>query len=99
MWAMMPMLRTFVRSSFTSAAAIAVGPRSRIKRQSPWPAVVGTSASHGLQFSDRSLPCKVGEGLVGLGHLDGVLTFGHGFAFAAIGGHQLVGKPQVHRPP
>src|SRR5262245_13616017 len=45
-----------------------------------------------------ALPREVGEGLVGLGHLDGVLALGHGLALAAVGGHQLVGQAQEHRP-
>src|SRR5919204_3296730 len=44
------------------------------------------------------LPGEVGEGLVGLGHLDGVLALGHGLALAAVGGHELVGQAQEHRP-
>src|SRR5438132_12223192 len=45
-----------------------------------------------------TLPREVGKGLVRLGHLDGVLAFGHGLALAAVGGHELVGQAQEHGP-
>src|SRR5437867_2202719 len=46
----------------------------------------------------RRSPREVGERLVRIRHLDGVLALGHGLALAAVGGHQLVGQPQEHRP-
>ena len=36
------------------------------------------------------LPREVGERLVGVGHLDGVIAFRHGFAFFAVGAHEFV---------
>src|SRR6478735_7716136 len=56
------------------------------------------SVALSCQLIADSLPGEVGEGLVGLGHLDGVLALGHGLALLAVGGHQLVGEAQEHRP-
>src|SRR5207248_8895604 len=49
-------------------------------------------------FSSSLSPGEVGEGPVGLGHLDGVLALGHGLALPAEGGHEFVGQAQEHRP-
>src|SRR4051794_10220885 len=50
------------------------------------------------QWTPSRSPREVGEGLVGLGHLDRVLALGHGLALLAVGGHELVGEAQEHRP-
>src|SRR4051812_14854540 len=43
------------------------------------------------------LPREMRKRLVRLRHLDGVLAFRHRLAFAAVGGHQLVGEAKEHR--
>src|SRR5690242_8586970 len=71
MCAMMPMLRTLLRSVVMSTATAAVFLRKL---------VVGGGGSLGaLQQggSHRTSPAVVGEGLVGLGHLVGVLALLH----------------------
>src|SRR5262249_19832410 len=44
------------------------------------------------------LPGEVGEGLVRIGHLDGVLALGHRLAFTAVSSHELIGQADEHRP-
>src|ERR1019366_45644 len=56
------------------------------------------TTDHGLPTTDYRLPGKVRKRLVGVGHLDGVFAFGHGFAFTAVGGHQFVGEADEHWP-
>lgn len=48
-------------------------------------------------IEEVELPSKVTERLVRLGHLDGGFTLGHGFAFAAVSSHELVGEFLEHR--
>src|SRR5262249_27647438 len=102
MWAMMPRLRTLV-SSKPAAGFLAM---TNLKPKSPQrhrdtekterenytlPLVFSVSLCLcGDPCLLLRLPREVGEGLVGLGHLDGVLALGHRLALAAVGGHQLV---------
>src|SRR5260370_42453111 len=55
-------------------------------------------SNNGPRTTDDRLPSEVRECLVRLGHLDGVLALGHGFALAPVGGHEFVGEAQEHRP-
>src|SRR5680860_453499 len=92
MCAMMPMLRTLLRSVVMSTATESQFLRGRNS--------VGcgrrTSALYAVFPSQRS-PAVVGEGLVGLGHLVGVLTLLHSGSEAVGRVEDLVHQPFGHR--
>src|SRR4051794_27550094 len=113
MWAMTPMLRILLRSIFAEAMAAPSSPsylqyndtdtEAQSREEEP-PKAAPLLGSVPLCLCGenaarlRALPREVGEGLVRLGHLDGVLALGHRFALATVSGHQLVGQPQEHGP-
>src|SRR5918995_4603436 len=103
MCAMMPMLRTFLRSVRTSCATFVLSSRSRCVRsrvrvggdhRSP-----GMPAARGARPAYRrgGSPAVVGEGLVRLGHLVRVLTTLHRGTEAVGGVEDLVHEPLGHR--
>src|SRR5581483_8274283 len=81
MCAMIPMLRVLARS-----AALAIS----VSRLPCWRASAGRTGVTGL-------PAVVGEGLVGFGHLVGVLAALHAGAEAVAGVEDLVHQPFGHR--
>src|SRR3954447_21975326 len=91
MCAMMPMLRTLLRSVVMSTATESLFLRGRSL-------VCGrrTSAPGAVFPSPRS-PAVVGEGLVGLGHLVGVLALLHSGTEAVGGVEDLVHQALGHR--
>src|SRR6478735_3736395 len=92
MCAMMPMLRTLLRSVVMSTATESLFLRGRKRlgcgRRTPvW----------GTVFPSRRSPAVVGEGLVGLGHLVGVLALLHSGTEAVGGVEDLVHEALGHR--
>src|SRR6476661_6536421 len=92
MCAMMPMLRTLLRSVVMSTATESLFLRGRKRlgcgrRTSVW----------GTVFPSRRSPAVVGEGLVGLGHLVGVLALLHSGTEAVGGVEDLVHQALGHR--
>src|SRR5215218_5238318 len=95
MCAMMPMLRTLLRSVVMSTATVVSVPSE----------VVGAGPGEGHREVRRPVrpayprrsPAVVGEGLVGLGHLVGVLALLHRGTEAVGGVEDLVHEPLVHR--
>src|SRR4051794_19388350 len=59
-----------------------------------WP-----SAAVEAKIEPLRSPGEVRERLVGVGHAVDVLAAGDGGAFSIVGGHQLVGELDSHRPP
>src|SRR5262245_29042328 len=96
MCAMIPILRSLARSYFAMAASKKNKPQSTQRPQSGSSVVSVCSV---CSVVGSILPGEVCEGLVGLGHLDGVFALGHGLAFATVRGHELVRQAQIHRPP
>src|SRR6478735_10715898 len=108
MWAMTPMLRTFGRSK-PRVPPFAIG--APVDREQ-WPVtslrtrkrrvVSGRCRGRHCPLTTvccpRVLPGEVAERLVRLGHLDRLLALAHGLALALVGGHQLLGEPEVRRP-
>src|SRR4249919_3218761 len=90
MCAMMPMLRTFVRSVSTSCATSASRLLSVCCASSKRPYA-------GPAREGRVSPAVVGERLVGLGHLVGVLAALDRGAQAVAGVEDLVHEPVGHR--
>src|SRR3954453_23717190 len=92
MCAMMPMLRTLVRSVWMSTATeslfLRVEKRLGCGRRTPVLSAV---------FPSRRSPAVVSEGLVGLGHLVGVLALLHSGAEAVGGVEDLVHQALGHR--
>src|SRR5215213_4885009 len=90
MCAMMPMLRTLLRSVVMSTATESLFLRGRslgCGRRTPRLVAV---------FPSRGSPAVVGEGLVGLGHLVGVLALLHSGTEAVGGVEDLVHEALVH---
>src|SRR6476661_10674678 len=92
MCAMMPMLRTLLRSVVMSTATESLFLRGRKRlgcgrRTSVW----------GTVFPSRRSPAVVREGLVGLGHLVGVLALLHSGTEAVGRVEDLVHQPLGHR--
>src|SRR6195952_2716653 len=91
MCAMMPMLRTLLRSVVMSTATeslfLRVEKRLVCGRRTPALSAV---------FPSRCSPAVVGEGLVGLGHLVGVLALLHSGTEAVGGIEDLVHQPLGH---
>src|SRR5882724_10038741 len=87
MWAMMPMLRTFVRSVSTSRAMVVTPPLA-------WWAAVGKEP---VERTVCPSPPVVREGLVRLGHLVGVLAALDRGTKSVAGVQQLVHQPLDHR--
>src|SRR5213592_415641 len=92
MCAMMPMLRTLLRSVVMSTATeslfLRVEKRLGCGRRTPVLSAV---------FPSRRSPAVVGEGLVGLGHLVGVLALLHSGTEAVGGVEDLVHQALGHR--
>src|SRR5918993_2652830 len=103
MCAMMPMLRTFLRSVRTSCATFVLSSRSRVCGLGCASAVTtappGMPAARGARPAYRrgGSPAVVGEGLVRLGHLVRVLTTLHRGTEAVGGVEDLVHEPLGHR--
>src|SRR5438132_9024720 len=98
MWAMIPMLRTLLKSE--EGMVVPKGPKGR-KRPEARNGIPPRALSRYLTWSFSmclwvGLPREVGEGLVGFGHFDGVFAFGHGVALAAVSGHQLFRQAEPH---
>src|SRR5262245_2525595 len=96
MCAITPMLRNLLRSGREESLAMAHSDNSLAAR-----GAVATRALVSLPLPSRlnnytRLPREVGEGLVGVGHLDRGLALGHGLALLAVGGHQFVGQALAH---
>src|SRR5688572_8544471 len=87
MCAMMPMLRTLLRSVVMSTATESLSPLEELVGG-------GGGAPRG---APRRSPAVVGEGLVGLGHLVGVLALLHSGTEAVGGVEDLVHEPLGHR--
>src|SRR3954469_13076302 len=91
MCAMMPMLRTLLRSVVMSTATeslfLRVEKRLGCGRRTPALSAV---------FPSRRSPAVVGEGLVGLGHLVGVLALLHSGTEAVGGVEDLVHEALMH---
>src|SRR4051794_4085784 len=88
---MMPMLRTLLRSVVMSTATESLFLRGRslgCGRRTP---------TRGVVFPSRRSPAVVGEGLVGLGHLVGVLALLHSGTEAVGGVEDLVHQTLGHR--
>src|SRR6201746_2755398 len=87
MCAMMPMFRTLLRSVVMSTATESLFLRGRSlgcgRRTMP----------RGVVFPSRRSPAVVGEGLVGLGHLVGVLALLHRGTEAVGGVEDLIHEP------
>src|SRR3954453_16487927 len=92
MCAMMPMLRTLVRSVWMSTATESLFLRVE-KRLGCGRRTSGLSAV----FPSRRSPAVVSEGLVGLGHLVGVLALLHSGTEAVGGVEDLVHQSLGHR--
>src|SRR3954462_4100028 len=91
MCAMMPMLRTLLRSVVMSTATESLFLRGRYlgcERRTP---------TRGAVFPSQRSPAVVGEGLVGLGHLVGVLALLHSGTEAVGGVEDLVHQALGHR--
>src|SRR3954470_21348406 len=87
---MMPMLRTLLRSVVMSTATESLFLRGRslgCGRRTP---------TRGVVFPSRRSPAVVGEGLVGLGHLVGVLALLHSGTEAVGGVEKLVEQTLGH---
>src|SRR5829696_6621269 len=94
MWAMIPMFRTLDRSVLMSTAMLWPQVSSfddRVRLTEPWCAAPAATP-HRL-----GLPAVVGERLVGLGHLVGVLTTLYGGAQPVGGVQDLVHQALRHR--
>src|SRR6188768_3724122 len=102
MCAMMPMLRTFLRSVRTSCATCVLSSRSRgvrflvrVGQRRPRPRYAVARVTRTAYRSGWS-PAVVREGLVGLGHLVGVLAALDSGTEAVAGVEELVHQPLGH---
>src|SRR6478752_257543 len=104
MWAMMPMLRTLVRSVRTSSATVLClvscrrmyrSARGRVRTSDHQVSAPGCSG--GAARDGSGLPAVVREGLVGLGHLVGVLATLDRGTQAVAGVEDLVHEALGHR--
>src|SRR3954454_8560207 len=93
MCAITPRLRILVRSNWDEDFAIP-DPTNELGRESP----TSVALAKGLRPNDSTsiLPSEVRERLIGVGHFDRSFALRHRFAFAAIGGHELVGQALEH---
>src|SRR3954462_14762798 len=91
MCAMMPMLRTLLRSVVMSTATESLFLRGR------YLGCGRRTSARGAVFPSRRSPAVVGEGLVGLGHLVGVLALLHSGTEAVGGVEDLVHQALGHR--